>query len=506
MLSGFFRLERCMKLEKIVILGGGTAGWMTAAALSKHFANKVEITLVESEQIGTVGVGEATIPTIRRFYKQLGLSDKTVIAKTNATFKFGIEFVDWQKSGHSFIHPFGLFGQGTPSLDFHHYWLRARTHDSTIDLQDYSLGVQLAKNNKVLMPNKPQNQLEIFDWALHFDAALFARLMRETAETIGVNRVEAKVKSVQKSKEDISALILESGELISGDLFIDCSGFKAELIGKALEVDYLDWSNYLLCDSAIAVQTEKTGEISNKTISKAKSAGWQWRIPLTTRMGNGYVYSSKHINDEDAELEFLSSLEGDMTSALRKFKFTPGRRANAWQSNCVSIGLSSGFLEPLESTSIALIETAIAKLIDLIPDNQISSDTAKKFNYATALEYERVRDFIIMHYVLSQRDDTQFWLDCRNVSIPETLKSKLQNYEQNAELKPLPWDIFGKDSWLALLDGLGMYPSKYNERANNMPIEYLQKHLAFMKQEIDNLVGKGVEHERFLREEINLNE
>jgi tryptophan halogenase len=356
------------------------------------------------------------------------------------------------------------------------------------------------------MPNKPQNQLEVFDWALHFDAALFARLMRETAETLGVNRVEAKVKSVQKSKEDIGALILESGELISGDLFIDCSGFKAELIGKALEVDYLDWSNYLLCDSAIAVQTEKAGEISNKTISKAKSAGWQWRIPLTTRMGNGYVYSSKHINDEDAELEFLSSLEGDMTSALRRFKFTPGRRANAWQSNCVSIGLSSGFLEPLESTSIALIETAIAKLIDLIPDNQISSDTAKKFNYATALEYERVRDFIIMHYVLSQRDDTQFWLDCRDVSIPETLKLKLQNYEQNAELKPLPWDIFGKDSWLALLDGLGMYPSKYNERANNMPIEYLQKHLAFMKQEIDNLVGKGVEHERFLREEINLNE
>lgn len=493
-------------VNSIVIVGGGTSGWMTAAALSHHFkSSKVNITLIESSAIGTIGVGEATIPTLRAFYQKLGLSDLDVLKETAATCKLGIEFKNWQSKGSSFIHPFGIYGQSTKDVDFHHYWLRAKQSSS---LEEYSLGIQLARHNKFTLPQeKPASQLDIFDWALHFDAALFAKLMKKYSVDNGVEYIDGKIEQVKinPTTGNIASLELEDSLCINGDLFIDCSGFKGLLIGEALNTEYLDWSEWLFCDSAVAVQSESVGEPLSRTVSTAHDAGWQWQIPLQHRQGNGHVYSSRYIDAAKAEQTLINNIEGKILHQPRSFKFTPGRRKKAWNKNCIAIGLSSGFLEPLESTSIALVQTAIEKVILSFEKPEYSEEDVNRFNQVNATEYERVRDFIILHYKLTQRDDSKFWRDCQKMSIPQSLEDKVAKYVYEGEVVRLPWEIFGKDSWLAIFDGFKLYPNKHNPKADNMPMDYLVKNLQFMRQSIAAGVNDAPTHADFLEKNCRYN-
>lgn len=492
------------KIKTIVIVGGGTSGWMTAAALSHQFKDKsVQIRLIESSDMGTIGVGEATIPTIRRFYKKLGLSDIDVLTKTNATCKLGIEFKGWQGEGSSFIHPFGLFGQEVNHVPFHHYFNKVRLSGNTTPFADFSLGVNLAKQNKFSQPpTQPKNQLEIFDWALHFDAGLFGQLMRDYSTANGVKLTDSKIYQVDLNEQDgsIATLHLENGETVSGDLFIDCSGFGGYLIEKSLKTGYEDWSHYLVCDTAVAVQSELVGEPIARTVAHAQKAGWQWQIPLQNRMGNGIVFSSQFIDKDEAIAAMLSNIKGKTTQELRSFKFTPGRRKKAWNKNCIAVGLASGFLEPLESTSIALVETAIEKIVEFVADETITQDKADKFNYAMAQEYERVRDFIILHYKLNGRTDSPMWQHCRDLAVPDTLANKMAAYKKDGTLTRLPWEIFGNDSWLAIYDGLGYMPESYDPSIDKFEVGFLNDRLAEMKHFIKTTVDSAQTHADYLRQ------
>ncbi|WP_394200168.1 tryptophan halogenase family protein [Shewanella waksmanii] len=491
-------------INSIVIVGGGTSGWMTAAALSQHFKQQqVAITLVESSEIGTIGVGEATIPTLRRFYQKLGLTDTDVLKATCATCKLGIEFKDWATKGSSFIHPFGIFGQGTKETGFHHYWLRAAQAGKEVPLANYSLGVQLAAENKFAFPSsKPASQLEIYDWALHFDAALFAKLMKQVALANGVKLIDAKINAVDTNSVtgDIATLTLDSGNSLGGDLFIDCSGFRSLLLQQTLNTGYQDWSQWLLCDSALAVQTQVSDDPIARTISHAQQAGWIWKIPLQHRCGNGHVYASQFIDDDQAKSCLLKNIDGQVLHEPRSFKFTPGRANKAWNKNCIAVGLSSGFLEPLESTSIALVETAIEKICLSFPKNHFTSQIVTRFNDVTAAEYERVRDFIILHYKLTSRDDSPLWRYCQQMSIPESLSRKLEAYRHDGTMLTYPWEIFGKDSWLAIYHGFGVIPDKYASKAENMELSYLLKHMAYMQSRVAEQVAQAPSHKVFLNQ------
>lgn len=489
-------------IKSIMIVGGGTAGWMTAAALSQHFEHMpVKITLIESSQLGTVGVGEATIPTLRRFYSKLGFSDIEVIRATNATCKLGIEFQDWHSPGSSFIHPFGLFGVPVKDTPFHHYWLKAQQLGQKTDIADYSLGINLAKQNKFCFASpKPESNLQVFDWALHFDAGLFAELMRTYALKNHVEHIDAKIAEVLCSEQNgnISAVQLENGQTINADLFIDCSGFSGLLIDKTLNCGYEDWSEWLYCDRAFAVQTESSTKPIPRTIAKAHSAGWQWQIPLQHRTGNGHVYSSRYISDEEALHTLLEHLPGEPLHAPRRFSFTPGRRVKAWDKNCIAVGLAAGFLEPLESTSIALVETAIEKIILSFPKPQYSQLEVERFNSVTATEYERVRDFIILHYKANQRTDSAMWRDCRAMSVPDSLQQKMQAFKAIGSLERQPWEIFGPDSWLAIYAGFDYLPESYAAQVDNMPNDYLLTNLANMRNSISQMVAPVPSHVDFL--------
>ncbi|GAA0822624.1 tryptophan 7-halogenase [Colwellia asteriadis] len=497
------------KIKSIVIVGGGTSGWMTAAALSKHFKNKaINITLIDSSQLGTIGVGEATIPTLRRFYQGLGFSDLDVINATNATCKLGIEFKDWHKKGSSFIHPFGLYGQGTKEVPFHHYWLKARQQGDCTDIADYSLGVNLAKHNKFTFPDsKPSSQLEIFDWALHFDASLFAQLMRDYAISNGVRHIDNKITNVNLSAVDgsINSLTLADNSQLDGDLFIDCSGFKGLLIQQTLKTGYIDWSKWLVCDRAVAVQSKASATPIPRTISHAQKAGWLWHIPLQHRTGNGHVYSSKFISDEEAKATLMQSLDDEALHEPRFFSFTPGRSKAAWNKNCIAVGLSSGFIEPLESTSIALVETAIDKIILSFSENQYSQREVDRFNEVTALEYERVRDFIILHYKANQRGDSPMWQYCQEMELPEMLKEKMRLFKEEAKIIRYPWEIFGLDSWLAIFSGLDYLPEVYDKKVDNMKLDYLTDNLNYMRSRVSKSVDMAPSHNDFLQQYCHFN-
>lgn len=496
---------QCHIVKRIVILGGGTAGWMTAASLAKHFSKTdIKISVIDSSAIGTVGVGEATIPTLRRFYAELGMSDQQVLKATGGTIKLGIQFRGWQTKGSQFIHPFGGFGQQANGIAFHHYWLKAKTLGSTCELADYNFGLQLAQHQKFLAPSaSPQSELSVFDWALHFDAAKFAALMRSYAIENKVEHIDKNVVEVcRKDNGNISALTLQSGHTVEGDLFIDCSGFSALLIDKSLATPYLNWSEWLVCDSALAVQTEINEEPAPYTISQAHAGGWQWRIPLQHRQGNGLVYSSRYISDKDAQETLFANLTGATLNSPKKFSFTPGRRLQAWNKNCIAVGLSSGFLEPLESTSIALIETAIEKIKRAFRHPFYTEESVKTFNELTAAEYERVRDFIILHYKANQRIGEPLWDHCRAMTVPETLQRKIDAFKRSGELIRYPVDIFGPPSWLAVYNGLKITPDTYNSGVNKLDDQYLLSSLAGMRQSIARAVQQAPRHHEYLQENI----
>jgi len=493
-------------IKTIVIVGGGTAGWMCAAALCQHFskpqfqAQPVQIRLIESSELGTVGVGESTIPSIRRFYARLGLTDPQVIAATKATCKLGIEFRNWRTVGSSFIHPFGLFGQPVQDVPFIHCYLKAQQLGDTTPLAAYSLGVNMALQNKFCLPApQPQSMLSIFDWALHFDASRFAVLMREYSEARGVERTDAVINQVLSNANGIEALVLQSGEVVKGDFFVDCTGFKGMLIEEALHSGYENWSQWLFCDRAIAVQSEVSGAPVARTKATAHSAGWQWQIPLQHRHGNGYVYASNCISDDEATATMLSHVSGQPLHNPRQFRFTPGRRKQSWVKNCVALGLASGFLEPLESTSIALIETSIDRLLQTFSTPAYDQADVDRFNEVTKLEYERIRDFIILHYKANQRDDAPLWRQSRAMTLPPELADKMQAYQEHAQVPRLPWEIFGADSWLALYDGLGVKPGAFDTRADSLPPQQLLAQLQQMREYISRTVQAVPEHQEFLR-------
>ncbi|MDO3385223.1 tryptophan 7-halogenase [Gilvimarinus sp. SDUM040013] len=491
------------EVHKIVIVGGGTAGWMTAAMLSKHFRKTaISITLIESSAIGTVGVGEATIPTLRRFYAELGLDDMDVMRRTQATCKLGIKFKDWYQPGSDFIHPFGLYGQKANGIDFIHYWMKLRSTGDTSKLADYSLGVNLAQQSKFIEPSpRPPSELSVFDWALHFDASQFALLMREYAEANGVRRVDAKIERIQANADvGVESLFLDNGEVVSADLYIDCSGFRGLLIQEALETGYEDWSEWLMCDRAVAVQSTREGPAPSYTVSQAHKAGWQWKIPLQHRQGNGHVYCSRYVSEDEAITTLREHTSGEWLHEPRKFGFTAGRRKKAWNKNVIAVGLSSGFLEPLESTSIALIETAIEKIRRAFRGPFFTKQHVDEFNDLTAQEYERVRDFIILHYKLNQRDDSAFWRECRDMVLPDKLAEKVAAFRERGELIRYPIEIFGPPSWIAIYDGFNYLPEKYDQRIDRMSPEYLQKALEDMRNAVASAVNSAPSHEEFIRQ------
>ncbi|WP_369058232.1 tryptophan halogenase family protein [Caulobacter sp. 73W] len=490
------------RIQSIVIVGGGTAGWMAAASLRRHFHRlPVEITLVESAEIGTIGVGEATIPTIRRFYQALGLSDLDVLKATQGTCKLGIQFRDWNAPGSSFVHPFGLYGQELRGVGFHHYWLKMRQAGKAGPLGEYSLGASLAAASKFTTPSpNPPSSLSVFDWALHFDAGLFAQLMRKTAEADGVRRIEGTIGKVNQRAEDgfITSVELNDGRVVEGELFIDCSGFRGLLIEQTLKTGYEDWSDWLFCDRALAVQSVGAPNPPSYTDVLALSSGWRWRIPLRHRFGNGYVYSSRFIDDDKAKAELVSTIPDKLLFEPRPIRFMPGRRIKAWNKNCVTLGLASGFLEPLESTSIALIETGIEKIKQLFPDRRFDPRLVDEFNDWSRREFERVRDFIILHYKAAQRADTPFWRHCRDAEIPDTLAHKIEMFRSRGHFVRYRWEMFSPPSWLAIYDGFGIMPDDYDPAVDTLDADGLARSMEDMRRAVAKTVADAPAHQDFL--------
>jgi len=452
-------------IRRIVIVGGGTAGWMTAAALANALQGHVQIDLIESDEIGIVGVGEATIPPIKIFNRSLGIDEHAMLAASQGSYKLGIEFVNWSRIGQRYFHPFGQFGADFDVVPLHHYWLRERARGSTIPLQEYALAWVAAEAGKFDRPiNDRQRVQSTYDYAYHFDASLYAKLLRAYAEARGVRRSEGKVVDVGVRAEDgfLSGVTLADGRVLEADLFIDCSGFRGLLIEGALKTGYEDWSHWLPCDRAVAVPCAHGAALSPYTRSTAHAAGWQWRIPLQHRMGNGLVYCSQFRSDDAAANVLLDHLEGAPLAEPRFLRFTTGRRKQFWHRNCVAIGLASGFLEPLESTSIHLIQSAISRLLALFPDRDFDPIVAREYNRITELEYARVRDFIILHYHANQRDDAPLWRYTRNMPIPEPLQTKIDHFRRHGRLVAEVLELFQNPSWLAIFIGQEVWPERYD--------------------------------------------
>lgn len=490
------------RITKVVIVGGGTAGWMSAAALSKVLINDYcQVELVESQAIGTVGVGEATIPQIQTFNKILGIDENQFIKATQATFKLGIEFCDWGKLGDSYVHPFGTFGVPIESLPFHHYWLKMYKEGKFECLDDFSLACKAAKQNKFTRPlDIPQSPLSQIAYAFQFDAGLYAKYLRKYAEARGVKRTEGKVSQVHQRADDgfIESLELQDGSKIEGDLFIDCSGFRGLLIEQTLNTGYQDWSQWLPCDRAVAVPCASNGDPEPYTRSTARAAGWQWRIPLQHRTGNGHVYSSSFISDDDAAKTLLDNLDGEPLAELNKLRFATGRRNKCWHKNVVAIGLASGFIEPLESTSIYLIQTAVARLIGLFPDRSFRQADIDKFNQQSTSEIEAIRDFIILHYKATQRDDTPFWEYCKNMSVPSSLQDRMELFKGSGRLYRESEELFSEDSWLAVMFGQGIVPRSYHPLVDAYGANGLYKYLSGVAGVINRSVDSMPSHAEFI--------
>lgn len=452
------------RIRRIVILGGGSAGWMAAAALANLTSGGCRIELIESTAIGTVGVGEATIPPIRFFNRQLGLDENAFIAAARGTFKLGIAFNDWIRPGHRYFHPFGRIGDEFDSVSFHQHWLRERARGNPVPLEDYAMAWVLARAGRFGRPlTDPAMVLSSFDYAYHFDASLYGAHLRSYAEKRGVRRVEGKVLDVRLRAEDgfIEALQLEGGERIEGDLFLDCSGFRGVLIGSALKVGYESWQRWLPCDRAVAVGCELGEDLPPYTSATARPAGWQWRIPLQHRMGNGHVYCSEHMSDDEATAILLANLTGEPLGEPRPLRFTAGVRRQFWSRNCVAIGLSAGFLEPLESTSIHLVQSALTRLLAMFPDRDCNPILVEEFNRASRFEYERIRDFVILHYHAQQRQEP-LWQYARSMEIPETLQFKIDHFRNGGRILFDPEELFQKNNWLAVLVGQEIRPERYH--------------------------------------------
>ena len=475
-------------IRTIVIAGGGSAGWMAAAALSTAFQDtETRIFLIESEEIGTVGVGEATIPPIQLFNQILGIDEGAFVSATQGTFKLGIEFVDWWRQGHRYFHPFGRYGDDFGLTPFHQQWLRARAQGDPTPFSAYALTEAAAFKNRFDRPPTGQRSVfSTFSYAYHFDAGLYARFLRVHSEARGVIRIEGKIGEVELDPENgfVRALKLESGHRIEGELFLDCTGFRALLIGQMLEVPYQDWSGWLPCDRAIAVPSARMAELPPYTRSQAHDAGWQWRIPLQHRTGNGHVYCSGFLDDDAAEQTLLANLPTPATGDARRLRFTTGMRDQGWSKNVISLGLASGFLEPLESTSLHLVQSGITKLLSWFPDRDFDPAVTAEYNRQVAREFESVRDFLVLHYRATERDDSAFWRHCQAIEMPDALAAKIDMFRTNGRLIERDKDLFQEASWLAVMLGQGIVPQNYDSLADIVPPEEMQAVLAGMRNVI----------------------
>jgi len=467
------------KIKNVVIVGGGTAGWMVAAGLSRLINDReITIRLIESEAIGTVGVGEATIPHINYFNRLLGLDENEFVKKTNATFKLGIEFVDWGNLGESYIHPFGDYGVSMDGLRFHHFYHRYAKTGEAPSVDNYCLQVMAARQGKFQRPdmsvkNSPLNSIV---YAFQFDASLYAKFMREFSEENGVIRTEGKITTANQDSETghIESVVLETGDIYKGDLFIDCSGFRGLLIEQTLKTGYEDWSAMLPCDRAVARASKSNGSPYPFTRASAKAAGWQWRIPLQSRIGNGHVYCSDYISDDEALKTLNAGLDSEPITDPNFLRFKTGIRKKTWNKNVISLGLAAGFLEPLESTSIHLIQTAVARLMAHFPDKNFAQSNIDYYNSRTLLEYKQVRDFLVLHYCATDREDTPFWKYCKNMKIPESLTTRIAAYKDTSKLYRHDNEIFGETSWFSVMHGQGIQPVAYHPLANSLSLEALK--------------------------------
>jgi tryptophan halogenase len=490
-------------LRDVVIIGGGTAGWMAAAALAKVLGPTVSIRLVESEAIGTVGVGEATVPHLKLFNQILEIDEIEFVKQTQGTFKLGIEFVDWGRVGDRYIHGFGSIGHDYGMLPFHQYWLKMFRAGKAQGIGAYSLNTVAAPRGKFMASaaDVPANSpLANIAYAYHFDAGLYAQYLRRYAEARGVKRLEGRVVEVTLRPEDgfIAAVKMDGGVELSGDLYIDCSGFRGLLIEEALHTGYQDWTHWLPCDRAVAVPCENVGQPTPFTRSTARGAGWQWRIPLQHRTGNGYVYSSAHLSDDEAAAMLMGNLDGRALGEPRKLQFTTGMRNKFWNKNCIAIGLASGFMEPLESTSIYLIQSGIARLISLLPERDISPVLIDRYNAQAAFEFERIRDFLILHYWATERRDTPFWRYCGGMDVPETLRDTVGLFKDSGRFFRNAEEMFAITSWVQVMLGQHIVPEHYHPAVDLVPDQDIMGLIESVRTVIAACVDAMPTHAQFI--------
>jgi tryptophan halogenase len=489
-------------VRSVIIVGGGTAGWMTAAALSEVMRNLgLAVRVVESAEIGIVGVGEATLPHIRAFNTRLGIDEADFMRQTKATFKLGIEFRDWGRIGDSYIHPFGEFGREMGGVPFHHYWRRCRDAGDSASIEHYSLPIMAARMAKFAPPTQDvKSVFSTFGYAYQFDATLFAPYLRTYAEARGVVRTEGKVVATSLHPESgfIEAITLQSGERIEGDLFIDCSGFRGILIEGALQTGYEEWTHLLPCDRAVAVPCQAAGPSLPCTRATARKSGWQWRIPLQHRTGNGYVYSSSFIQDDVAAAALLANLEGPALAEPRLLRFVTGKRKRSWNRNCIAIGLAGGFLEPLESTSIYLIQAAITNLLDTFPTKACDPLDIAEYNRLMDLEFERIRDFLVLHYHATQRDDSPLWDYCRTMPIPDSLAYKMELFRARGRVVKYKEGLFLEPSWIAVYLGQNVLPDSYDPLADRIDGPQVARRLRDLRALVQRGADAMPDHAAFI--------
>ncbi|MDC6485641.1 tryptophan 7-halogenase [Luminiphilus sp.] len=483
------------KIKHVVIAGGGTAGWMAAAAVSKLLGKTVKVSLVESEEIGTVGVGEATIPTLLTLHELLKIKEQDFISAVGGTFKLGISFENWHDVGKDYIHSFGYTGKDCWAAGFQHFWLKGKELGISKDFGEYCNEWAAAKQNRfAVLPNQNLN------YAYHFDSSRYAAFLRKIAEEHGAVRIEGKIEAVQQHEQTgfITGLRLEDGQQIEGDFFVDCTGFRGLLIEQTLHAGYDDWQHWLPCDSALAVQTENVQPPIPYTRSIAHEAGWQWRIPLQHRTGNGMVYCSKFWSRDEAEAKLRGNLEGELVTDPRPIKFQTGTRRRHWVKNCVAVGLSSGFMEPLESTSIHLIQRSIVRFMQMFPSDGVRQPDIDEFNNQMKFEIENIRDFIILHYHVTNRTDTPFWRHCRTMEIPESLQHRIDLFKETGRVFKVPTELFGENSWTQVMLGQGLSPEQYHPIVNMMDEQELRDFLGGIHGSVERLVSQLPEHQRFI--------
>jgi tryptophan 7-halogenase len=491
------------RLKNIVVVGGGTAGWMAASAFAKVLGSTYSVRLIESEEIGIVGVGEATVPHLKLFNQILGIDEDDFVKKTKGTFKLGIQFKDWGRIGDTYVHGFGTIGHEMGMLPFHQFWIKAFNAGKADAIDAYSLNTAASPRGKFMVSatDVPRTSpLADIAYAYHFDAGLYAQFLRGYAESRGVRRTEGKVIETRLRGEDgfVESIVLDNGEVVTGDLFIDCSGFRGLLIEQALHTGYEDWTQWLPCDRAMAVPSENAGPPTPFTRSTARSAGWQWRIPLQHRTGNGYVYSSKHISDDEAAATLLKNLDGRALADPRPLRFVTGKRKKFWNKNVVALGLASGFMEPLESTSIYLIQSGIARLINLLPDGEFHQVVIDRYNAQAHFEYDRIRDFLILHYCATERDDSPLWNYCRNMSIPEGLADNIRLFRDSGRFYRHSEEMFALTSWVQVMIGQHVQPKNYHPLVDLLSDEQLYGFLDSIKSVIGSCVDAMPMHQAFI--------